>query len=393
LKSQNTVISKNIFLEIILFLGLGFLLAFTPCVLPMLPIMTHVILGRTKNPRTIWGLGLSYVLGMASSYALVGALIAEIGKNLFMVMQNPIILSLFSIMFILLGLSTLGIIKIQLPQTLQNKTLGFEHKLKHGQYISAYLIGSLSLLVLSPCITAPMIGALAYITQLGQVWKGSLYLFMLGIGQGLPLMLFAVSAGHLLPKAGLWMQTIQRILAILLFSIATLLMYRITIYPWNAMSLLILTLCSGFLLRPQKTQALWSKIIRIIVLISIFSSAAYVIYDQIPEYNLSPVLTKKNIQNRIHQSKKPVILYFSAKWCLTCQFLEKNILRNKELQLLFKNNEWIKIDITQSTPDNQLIMKQFKIIAPPSVIRIKDAKMSPLYGEDITLDRLKNWQD
>ncbi|NCX96746.1 MAG: hypothetical protein EBX41_10180, partial [Chitinophagia bacterium] len=247
------------------FLGLGAFLAFTPCVLPMLPVMTKVVLGNQQHSKKqIWGLAISYVMGMSFSYALVGAVLSQVGKNLFMVMQNQKIVLAMAAVYTYFAFATLEWVKIRLPQSFQQKTLKFRSHLQSGHYGSAALMGSLSLLVLSPCVTAPLLGALTFITQLGEVWKGTIALFMLGLGMGLPLMIFAVSAGHLLPKAGAWMDNIKQILAILLLCVAALLIERAYQGPIAHLPWIGVLLIAAYLLRPQN-QHTWSKGIRIIL--------------------------------------------------------------------------------------------------------------------------------
>ncbi len=406
-KTQKLIYNaSHSFLWVLLsFFGLGALMAFTPCVLPMLPVMTKVVLGNeqhTKKQR--FGLAISYVLGMSISYALVGAVLSQVGKNLFMIMQNPKIVIVMALIYTYFGLATLEWVKIRLPQNLQEKTLLFRSHLQSGHYGSAALMGSLSLLVLSPCVTAPLLGALTYITQLGQVWKGTLALFMLGLGMGFPLMVFAVSAGHFIPKAGVWMNNIKQILAILLFAVAALLIQRsfettLAYFPW-----IVVFLIAAYLLRPQ-SQHTWSKGLRITLVALFLFEALWISYGiRHPKAMPWPFKVSQtkihthhhaDIQKVIDNTPKPVILYFTAKWCATCQYLEKNVWPSQQLSPLFKANRLIKIDISNNTPAELKIMHQFDVIAPPTVIKLEKNPHEALRlsGEEITIEHLKQWEN
>lgn len=389
------------------FLGLGALLAFTPCVLPMLPVMTKVVLGQQQHSKKqIWGLAIAYVLGMSLSYALVGAVLSQVGKNLFMLMQNPKMTLGMAVVYTYFGLATLEWVKIRLPQNLQSKTLQFRSHLQSGRYGSALLMGSLSLLVLSPCVTAPLLGALAYITQLGEVWKGTLALFTLGLGMGLPLMIFAVSAGHLLPKAGRWMENIKLLLALLLFSVAALLVQRTLSFPYKDVPWIAVMLIAAYLIRPQGHLGM-AKNIRLILIFAVLLESLWVCYGLInPQYLPWPFQKPQNPTHEMHmqhelqmdnvfaKTQKPVILYFTAQWCATCQYLEKNVWSNQALQPLFQNYKIIKIDLTHNNQNTQNIMHQFEVVAPPTVIRVKsmhDKNMLRLSGEEITVEHLQKW--
>jgi thioredoxin:protein disulfide reductase len=385
------------------FLGLGALMAFTPCVLPMLPVMTKVVLGNHQHSKKqLWGLASCYVLGMSLSYAIVGAILSQIGKNLFMLMQRPVIILSMAIVYTYFGFASLEWIKIKLPQRLQNRSLKLRSHLQSGHYGSAALMGSLSLLVLSPCVTAPLLGALAFITQMGDVWKGTLALFTLGIGMGLPLMLFAVSAGHLLPKAGAWMENIKIILAILLFSVAAILISRILAFPHHYLPWVAVFLMSAYLIRPQEHTGA-SKHFRTLMMLGLMAECLMLCYGMIrPSYLPWPFQQSLNIEqpkhmhhsNNIHKaiesSKKPVLLYFTARWCATCQHLEKSVWTNQSLLPLFQNYRIIKVDLTKNRPEDLKVMRQFDVIAPPTIINMS-RNQDRLSGEEITIEHLQNW--
>lgn len=409
---QQTVIYTHwmdFFWTLLSFFGLGMLLAFTPCVLPMLPIMTQVVIGHQKRSRKqIFALASAYVLGMSFSYALVGAVFSQLGKNLFMVMQNPKIVLTMALVYAYLGFATLQWIQIRLPQKLQQKTLAFRSHLHSGHYGSAFLMGSLSLLVLSPCVTAPLLGALTYITQWGQIWKGTLALWTLGLGMGLPLMIFAISAGHLIPKAGVWMDNVKQILALLLFSIAALLIQRTYASSWALLSWVGVFILAAWLFRPQ-TKHTWSKHLRLILVLIFLTQALWISYgvkypqslpwpfkSENPHKHQFQPIQKNNITKLVQQSPQPVILYFTAKWCATCQYLEKNVWPSPKLSSLFKNYQMIKIDLTDNQAYQQQIMQQYHVIAPPTVIQLKGRKHElglRLSGEEITIDHLIKWSN
>jgi len=392
-------LSSHAFIWTILsFFGLGVLLAFTPCVLPMLPVMTKVVLGnQTHSKQQIWGLAAAYVVGMAGSYAAVGATLSVVGKNLFMLMQNPLVTIGMAIIYGYFGLATLEWVKIKLPQSWQQKTIHYRANLQSGRYSSAAIIGSLSLLVLSPCVTAPLLGALAYITQLGELWKGTLALCMLGLGMGTPLMIFAVSAGHLLPKAGVWMNQVKSLLAILLFSVAALLIQRTfaSIYAYCAW--VVVLLIAAWLIKPAKNYLLRVTLIMVLITESTLLTYAIILSKQLPwPFHFTPttqtVISKHHLEKIIAQTHKPVILYFTAKWCATCQYLDKHVWVSEKLVNLYKKNRFIKIDISDSQEQILSIMRQYGVIAPPTVIKIipNNAELR-LSGDEITLQRLTKW--
>jgi thiol:disulfide interchange protein DsbD len=401
-QTQNLMVkgkSNHILLELLSFLGLGILLAFTPCVLPMLPIMTKIVIGdQSQKTRQTFALSLAYILGMASTYAAVGAVIASIGKNLFILMQQTWISLLMSCIFIGLGIATLGYFEIQLPQGLQQKTLGFRSQLKSGRYLSAFIMGSISLLVLSPCVTAPLLAALTYITQLGQVWRGSLALFCLGLGMGLPLMLFAVSAGHYLPKVGTWMEQIKKILALLLFGVAAMLLSRSLAHPWSMVIWPCFFIVTLILFRPLANESLKLKSIKLIFFLALAALLVTQIHHPHPKHSHHQIIEDQSSLNKIlaQNPKHPSILYFSAKWCTTCKYLEQKVWNNQAIKPLLAEANLIKVDLSNHSKAQEEIMKTYQVIAPPTVILIDPThprQSCRLLGEEITIPKLKHWQD
>lgn len=371
------------------FMGLGMLLAFTPCVLPMLPIMTRVVLGEHHTRFQTWALSTAYIIGMASSYALVGAMVAYLGQNLFMFVQQTSVLIAMSIFYILFGIATLGIWEIQVPQFLQQKTLNYRNRLHSGKYFSAFIMGAISLLVLSPCITAPLLGALAYITQMGEVLKGSLALFALGLGMGLPLLIFSVSAGHLLPKVGPWMEQIKKVLALLLFGVASLLIQRVVDTPWQMFPWIITMATALILFIPHRPHFE----IKLSLFIILVLGSGMFFYHQMKDEGAHPSL--KNIQEikyRLSKTHQPIIMYFSAKWCTTCHYIEKNVISKEQLKTLCDKIDLLRIDISENTQNQLQILQTFKIVAPPTMV-VWDPKTKGIVyqvsGEEITPKQIK----
>jgi len=213
----------------LIFYGFGLLLAFTPCVLPMVPVLSGLIVGHGKNitTRKAFFLSASYVLSMSITYALAGAAIALLGSNINIALQSPWIIGSFSLVFVLLSLSMFGVYELRLPYSWQNRISSITRSGSGGHYFSAALMGSLSTLILSPCVTAPLIGVLGYIASSGNVFLGTLTLFALGLGMGTPLLLIGTSAGKLLPAAGTWMNGIRFIFGLLLLGVAIYLLERL----------------------------------------------------------------------------------------------------------------------------------------------------------------------
>jgi thioredoxin:protein disulfide reductase len=222
--------SSNNWVMIILgFFGFGLLLSFTPCVLPMIPVLSGIIVGHGHNlsTRKAFFLSLSYVLSMSLTYSVIGALIAFVGHDLQLTMQSPWAIGLFSAIFILLALSMFDVYQLRLPVSFQAKLANITRHQARGHYLNAAIMGSLSILILSPCVTAPLIGALGYIANKGSVTLGILSLFFLSLGMGTPLLLIGTSAGKLLPKAGQWMNTVKAFFGVMLLAVAIYLLERL----------------------------------------------------------------------------------------------------------------------------------------------------------------------
>ena len=204
------------------FLGFGLLLAFTPCVFPMLPILSGIIVGQGQQltTRQAFLLSLTYVLAMAATYALAGIAAAYAGSYIQGAFQNPWVIGLFSGVFVLLALSLFGLYELQLPAALQQKLLKLSNQQPSGHYVGVAIMGTLSTLIVSPCVSAPLVGALGYIGQTGDAFLGGFALFCLGLGMGIPLLIVGTSAGKLLPKAGPWLEITKQLFGIALLAVA-----------------------------------------------------------------------------------------------------------------------------------------------------------------------------
>jgi len=366
------------------FLGFGLLLAFTPCVLPMLPVMTQVVIGKEQTSKgKMFCLALSYVMGMSLSYGAVGAILAKIGKNSLVALQTPSMMIIMALIYLYLGLATLELIRIKLPKACAQHALYWRSKLQSGHYYSAALIGALSLLMLSPCITAPTLAAMTYITQLDQAWMGSIALMLLGFGMGIPLMIFTLSAGHLLPKAGPWMDKVKIIIALLLFGLSVLLFNRIPNLAEAKYLWIVWFAAAAYLFKPKQHQTFYhlSTILLSLIL-------GIVLHQHQPHQHLKSVNRLNNIQAQLNQSKKPSLVYFSAKWCASCQYIEKNILSKQELGPLLSHYQIIKVDLSEHNAEQERLMQYFHVIAPPTIIRLAPKENARLSGEDITLASL-----
>lgn len=328
----NYLKNKSLLMIILIFLGCGILLAFTPCVLPMIPILANILVGENTplSSRRAILLATAYVLSLSLCYALAGALAGLMGSHLQATFQQPLFLVGLSFLLLLFGLSQLNLIQVHLPHLFSQTLHELQYKQKQGSIIGAMGMGAISALVASPCTTAPLVGALTYIGQTGNVMLGGIALFALAFGMGLPLLIVACFGSRFLPKAGPWMNYIKGITGVVLLVLAGFILMRA--FPSNA-------------LIQTASASLPSHFIEI--------------HD---EKELKTAL------DTARQNNKPVILDVYADWCVSCKQIDKDIFGNKEVLSSLQNAQLLRLDVTQQTKNHNQLQKTLNIVGPPTLI-------------------------
>lgn len=373
---------------VICFYGFGLLLSFTPCVLPMVPVLSGIIIGHGHDLTTRKAvlLSCSYVISMSLTYSAIGAVIALMGSNLQIIMQSPWAISLFGLLFIVIALSMFNVYELHLPISWQSKLAQVTRRQASGHYLSAAFMGCLSILILSPCVTPPLIGVLSYVAQSGNLTLGIFALFFLGLGMGTPLILIGASAGKLLPKAGRWMNAVKALFGIIFLAVAIYLLSRIlpvfiTMVLWA--SLLIF---SGIYLGAlRKAIGKYTKLRQGLGLILLVYGLLILVGASLGNSNplqpLTPtpapaqkpiiVTTVAETNRALAQAHgKPVLLDFYADWCTSCQLIEHITFQQPAIQRALTSWTVIKVDLTANNAESQALMRQYRVIAPPTFIFI-----------------------
>ncbi|WP_454780282.1 protein-disulfide reductase DsbD [Legionella sp. WA2022007384] len=391
-ESQNDGVTKiflsNDWLLILFsFYGFGLLLSFTPCILPMVPVLSGIIVGHGKEitTRKAFFLSLSYVLSMSITYSIIGAVVALLGANLQISMQSPWAVGVFSLIFILLAISMFGFYEFKLPHSWQAKIHGSSNQ-RGGHYLGAAIMGCLSTLILSPCVTAPLIGVLTYIAQSGNVLLGCLTLFVLSLGMGTPLLLIGTSAGKWLPETGNWMNTIKSLFGIIFIAVAITLIARIapplvSMLLWA--SLLIFSgIYSGALTYSVTHREKFNQGIGLIllgygflILVGASMGATNPLQPlTIQSASAAPIkIQQQQSLSTIKQAiadahGKPVMLDFYADWCTSCKVMEATTFKDPQVQEALARFVVIKIDVTENNAENKALLSYFHVVAPPTFI-------------------------
>ncbi|MFA1562251.1 protein-disulfide reductase DsbD [Aliivibrio fischeri] len=368
-----------------LFLALGIGLAFTPCVLPMYPILTGIVLGGGKlSHGKAFKLSFVYVQGMALTYTLLGLVVASAGLQFQAALQHPYVLIGLSVMFVLLALSMFGAYSIQLPSSLQTKLNDISNQQQGGNLGGVFAMGAISGLVCSPCTTAPLSGALLYVAKSGDLLTGAIALYALAIGMGIPLILAAVFGNKLLPKAGVWMTHVKTLFGFILLAVPVFLLERIlphdvTPFIWSALGIAAF----GWLYHVKATmpQSWKTSIVGIVAILGIVGSAIPVI-DAISgkskteiTTNAQTVIFKKitNI-NELNQELeiakaqgKPVMLDFYADWCVACKEFEKYTFHNEKVEPVLSEFVLLQADVTKNSPADIELLQQLKVLGLPTI--------------------------
>ncbi|MGR9000340.1 MAG: protein-disulfide reductase DsbD [Gammaproteobacteria bacterium] len=378
----------SVWLIALSFLGFGILLAFTPCVFPMLPILSGIIVGQGSNlntHRAFW-LSLSYVLASALTYTVFGVLAGLFGSNLQVLFQEPWVIMTFSGVFVLLALSMLGSFQFQIPAFIQTKIMAISSKQRGGNPLGAVIMGILSALAIGPCVTAPLTGALIYIGQTGDAYLGGLALFALGIGMGIPLIIAGTYAGKLLPKAGAWMAITKVIFGMGLLAVAVWLLSRI-MPPAATLALWALLVIFPVLLmlwkKHWKGAGLLATAYGILLWVGISTNqpgalqpllcnVAVACKEQLAlTLKFKKVGTMEELQENLAaaQAKNQwVMLDFYADWCTSCQEMALNTFADSKVRAALSQVVLVQADVTKNSPTDQALLRQFDLIGPPAIL-------------------------
>lgn len=397
----NKLAQDSLLLSMLSFFGLGLLLTFTPCVLPMIPILSSIIAGQGSNitTRRAFSLSLTYVLAMAVTYTMAGVIAAMFGSNLQAAFQNPWVLGSFSAVFVVLALSMFGFYELQMPQAIQNKLTNLSNKQRGGSYVGVAIMGLLSALIVGPCIAAPLAGALIYIGQTGDAVLGAAALFSLSMGMGVPLLLIGTSAGKLMPKAGAWMNTIKAVFGVLLIGVAIWMLERIVPTAVGmAMWGILLVVCAVYLgaferLQPEASG--WHKFWKgtgIVILVyggMLLVGAAsgnkdplqplvsVCMGDDCGQSSQQHSLTFKPIKGLdglkqelqvASAQNRTVMLDFYADWCISCVEMEKKTFSDTGVQTALSNTILLQADVTQNDEQDKKLLETFGLFGPPSIL-------------------------
>ncbi|WDE11014.1 protein-disulfide reductase DsbD [Thalassomonas haliotis] len=397
----------NLWLTLAAFFIGGLLLSFTPCVFPMYPILTGIIVGQgdkltNKNAFT---LSFAYVQGMAVTYTLLGIVVALAGAQFQAMFQHPYVLIGLSALFIFLALSMFGMFNLALPGSWQNKLNNLSNKQKGGSTFGVMAMGAISALVASPCTTAPLTGALLYISQTGDITLGASALYALSLGMGLPLLVLGSSGGKLLPKAGNWMTVIKNIFGLLLLAVPVFLLERLipemaTELLWAA---LILASASYFyVINRDTTPGFWFGVRSLAIFLALFVGAnkayqlvypqhntTYLTHVEEPEFTRVQTLSELNqVVKAANGQGKTVMVDLYADWCIACKEFEKYTFPKPEVKNALANTLKVQIDLTDTGTDTSIeLMEHFNVFGLPSIL------FFDLQGNELSQQRITGFME
>jgi thiol:disulfide interchange protein DsbD len=370
-------------LPLFFLLGLG--LSFTPCVLPMVPILSFIIVGEgvgIKRSRAFL-LSLSYALGMALVYTALGVVAGLIGEGLSATLQNPWVLGGFAALMVVLSLSMFGVYQLQMPGALQSKLTLVSEGQRNGKLVGVFLMGAISALIVGPCVAAPLAGALVYISQTRDVVVGGAALFAMAMGMSVPLLLVGVSAGSLLPRAGAWMEAIKRFFGVLMLAMA-LWMVSPVIPVWLQMAAWAALLIGYaayqlFIHRggiPSKLLAIVIALLGLTQLIGVstggrdvFAPIAHLLGTQEHGVSFKRVASLAELDAALAQSKgKVAMLDFYADWCVSCKEMEKLTFTDAQVKSKLADVLLLQVDVTANNAEDKALLKRFGLFGPPAII-------------------------
>ncbi|WP_296945462.1 protein-disulfide reductase DsbD [uncultured Massilia sp.] len=391
-------------------LGLG--LAFTPCVLPMVPILSSIIVGEGKDVRRGRGfiLSLAYSLGMAIVYTLLGVAAGLLGEGLAAALQNPWVLGAFALLIAAMALSMFGVYQLQVPAALQTRLADASGRQSSGKLAGVFVMGAISALIVGPCVAAPLAGALVYISQTRNVLVGGAALFSMALGMSIPLLLVGVSAGSLLPRAGMWMESVKRFFGVLMLAMA--LWMVAPVLPGLAQMLLwaALLLGYGFYLlagqhRGQPGRAHWAAlalgaacaVLGATQLVGAVSGArdplaplARFTGGAVPHQGLAFARIKTVAQldaALAANAGKTAMLDFYADWCVSCKEMEKLTFVDPAVKERLRDTVLLQVDVTANDADDRAMLKRFGLFGPPGII------LFGADGREIPDSRVIGYQD
>ena len=380
------------------FFGFGLLLSMTPCIFPMIPILSGIIVGHGHRITTAkaFFLSLSYVVASALTYTVFGILAALFGSNLQTTFQQPWIIGLFSAIFVILSLSMFGFYELELPNSIKTRLHNSSEKHRDGSFWGAAIMGALSSLIVGPCVAAPLAGALIFIGQSGNAVLGGGALFAMGMGMGVPLLLLGASAGKLLPKAGTWLYSTKAVFGVIMLAVAVWMLSRIlppaiTILLWAMLLILPAIYLNAIDPLPENSSG-WRKLWKGVGLMMLAYGLLLLIGFSMGNNNpLKPlqgfkvnnaqaaeqgivfekVASISSLEARIQQASanhQPVMLDFYADWCISCKEMEAYTLTDPKVKQALTGFVLLRADVTKDSDDDKALLAKFNLIGPPAML-------------------------